>query len=227
MPASAAEEMPAPASTAEEMPAPATDDESSCSSSSSSLESNSKKKDSKKNKKAQKEKKKRKKQDKKQKKEAKKLKEEQTMSVRQEREDKKAAKKAAKKAENAEKLEQKRVINAAKKVDLKGIATAKADASKLDNAIASVQKTFRAPGADKVDVSAKNPLETRLRDLTVYHARAMEHAAGLTPGVEYETHPGQKEMIANAKKLETIFLLMVRTISSSQCTVGQVSTSGC
>jgi hypothetical protein len=48
------------------------------------------------------------------------------------------------------------------------------------------------------------------------HARAMEHAAGLSPGVEYETYSGQKEMIANAKKLETIFLLIVRTMSSSQ-----------
>jgi hypothetical protein len=75
---------------------------------------------------------------------------------------------------------------------------------------------MRMSQADKVDVSAKNPLETRLRDLTVYHARAMEHAAGLSPGVEYETYSGQKEMIANTKKLETIFLLIVRTMSSSQ-----------
>ena len=208
------------ASAAEEMPAavkeePATDDDSSCSSSSSSLETNGNKKDSKKNKKAKLEKKKRKKQEKKQKKEAKKLKAEQVKLARQEREDKKAATIAAKKAESEEKAEQKRIESAANKISSRSIALAKADASKLDGAIASLQKTFRAPGADRVDDSAKKPLENRLRELTVYHSRAILHVSGM-PGDEYETYPEMKEMIANTKKLETIFLLIVRTMASSQ-----------
>jgi hypothetical protein len=162
------------------------------------------------------EKKKRKKQEKKQKKEAKKLKAEQVMSARQEREDKKAATIAAKKAESEEKAEQKRIESAANKISSRSTALAKADASKLDNAIASLQKTFRAPGADRVDDSAKKPLEKRLRELTVYHSRAIEHVSGLSPGDEYETYSELKEMIANTKKLETIFLLIVRTMTSSQ-----------
>jgi chemotaxis protein histidine kinase CheA len=208
------------ASAKEEMPAavkeePTTDDDSSCSSSSSSLERDGNKKDSKKYKKVKLMKKKRKKQEKKQKKEAKKLKAEQVKLARQEREDKKAATIAAKKAESEEKAEQKRIESAANKISSRSIALAKADASKLDGAIASLQKTFRAPGADRVDDSAKKPLENRLRELTVYHSRAILHVSGM-PGDEYETYPEMKEMIANTKKLETIFLLIVRTMASSQ-----------
>ena len=44
----------------------------------------------------------------------------------------------------------------------------------------------------------------------------MEHAAGLSPDDEYETYSELKEMIANTKKLGAIFLLIVRTMSSSQ-----------
>jgi Zn finger protein HypA/HybF involved in hydrogenase expression len=208
--ASAKEEMPAAAK--EE---PTTDDDSSGSSSSSSLERDGNKKDSKKNKKVKLMKKKRKKQEKKQKKEAKKLKAEQVKLARQERDDKKAATIAAKKAESEEKAEQKRIESAEKKMSSRSIALAKADASKLDGAIASLQKTFRAPGADRVDDSAKKPLENRLRELTVYHSRAILHVSGM-PGDEYETYPEMKEMIANTKKLETIFLLIVRTMASSQ-----------
>jgi Zn finger protein HypA/HybF involved in hydrogenase expression len=209
------------ASAKEEMPAavkeePTTDDDSSGSSSSSSLERDGNKKDSKKNKKVKLMKKKRKKQEKKQKKEAKKLKAEQVKLARQEREDKKAATIAAKKAESEEKAEQKRIESAANKISSRSIALAKADASKLDGAIASLQKTFRAPGADRVDDSAKKPLENRLRELTVYHSRAILQVSGLPPGDEYVPCPELKEMIANTKKLETIFMLIVRTMTSSQ-----------
>jgi hypothetical protein len=161
-------------------------------------------------------KKKRKKQEKKQKKEAKKLKAEQVKFARQEREDKKAATIAAKKAESEEKAEQKRIESAANKISSRSIALAKADASKLDGAIASLQKTFRAPGADRVDDSAKKPLENRLQELTVYHSRAILQVSGLPPGDEYVPCPELKEMIANTKKLETIFMLIVRTMTSSQ-----------
>jgi hypothetical protein len=209
------------ASAKEEMPAavkeePTTDDDSSCSSSSSSLERDGNKKDSKKYKKVKLMKKKRKKQEKKQKKEAKKLKAEQVKLARQEREDKKAATIAAKKAESEEKAEQKRIESAEKKISSRSIALAKADASKLDGAIASLQKTFRAPGADRVDDSAKKPLENRLQELTVYHSRAILQVSGLPPGDEYVPCPELKEMIANTKKLETIFMLIVRTMTSSQ-----------
>ena len=103
---------------------------------------------------------------------------------------------------------------AIKKVQAKSIALAKGNATKLERAVASVQKTLRAPGASLAPGSSKAhlcELVKHMQDLLHVAQLCGENVTGYDPK-EY-TPPG-KDVFDEAKKHEALFLMTARTYAA-------------
>ena len=99
---------------------------------------------------------------------------------------------------------------AQKKAEQKGAAIAASSCKRIESSIASIQKTFRLPGAADVPDAQTAPLCETLKSLMDLHLEVQDVSTGHAIARGFTVPKLEKTLTDSAKKYQTLFALAAK-----------------